>query len=216
MNHDLMSGEEIIYVVDDDQAVREGLADLLSSEGLKALTFSSACEYIGFARPNAPGCLLLDIELPDISGLELQRRLADEAHPRIVFLTGHGDVPSTARAFKAGAVDFLTKPFQPPQLLAAVAEAVRLDRARRDAAAALSSLRERFNTLTPREREVLPLVVSGLLNKQAAAVLGISEITVQIHRANIMRKLAADSLPTLVRYADSLGVQVTHSRRAPS
>jgi FixJ family two-component response regulator len=205
----------LVYVVDDDFRMREGLEDLLASEGMKVMCFANATEYLGFARPDVPSCLVLDVELPDISGLELQAQLERGVHPRIVFLTGHGDIPSSVKACKAGAVDFLTKPFDTEHLLASIREAIRLDDERRRSLAARSALSERFGTLSPREREVLPLVVGGLLNKQAAAVLGISEITLQIHRSSIMRKLGADSLPTLVRIADALEVPVTHSRRTP-
>ena len=209
-----MTQDQIIYLVDDDHSIRESLEDLFASEKLPVRSFATACDYLRYQRQDVPSCLLLDLELPDIGGLELQTRLADEGQPPIVFLTGHGDVGTTARAFRAGAVDFLTKPYHPAALLKAVSEALRIDRERRAAKAALSGLRARLSALTPREREVLPLVVSGLLNKQAAALLGISEITLQIHRAKVMRKLGADSLPALVRIADSLGVPVTHSRRA--
>jgi FixJ family two-component response regulator len=205
----------LIYVVDDDFRVREGLENLLSAEGLNVVSFSNAAAYLRFARPDLPACLVLDVELPDISGLDLQSQLDLGTHPRIVFLTAHGDIPSSVRACKAGAVDFLTKPFESDQLLSAIREAIRLDGEHRRSLASRSALGDRFDTLTPREREVLPLVVGGLLNKQAAAVLGISEITLQIHRSSIMRKLGADSLPTLVRIADALQVPVTHSRRAP-
>jgi FixJ family two-component response regulator len=207
------AADHLVCVVDDDFRIREGLENLLAAEGLNVLTFADAAAYIRFPRPDLPSCLVLDLELPDISGLDLQVQLASGNHPRIVFLTGHGDIPSSVRACKAGAVDFLTKPFDSRQLLAAIREAIRLDGDHRRSQSALSALRERFGALTPREHEVLPLVVGGLLNKQAAALLGISEITLQIHRSNIMRKLGADSLPALVRLADALGVAVTHSRR---
>ena len=207
--------EHLIYIVDDDFRLREGLENLLAAEGLNVVSFANATAYLRFPRPDLPSCLVLDIELPDISGLELQSQMNSGAHPKIVFLTGHGDIPSSVQACKAGAVDFLTKPFDSEKLLDSIREAVRIDGEQRRALAAGAALRDRFDTLSPREREVLPLVVAGLLNKQAAAVLGISEITLQIHRSNIMRKLGADSLPTLVRIADALGVPVTHSRRAP-
>lgn len=207
--------EHLIYIVDDDFRLREGLENLLAAEGLNVVSFANATAYLRFPRPDLPSCLVLDIELPDISGLELQSQMNSGTHPKIVFLTGHGDIPSSVQACKAGAVDFLTKPFDSQQLLNSIREAVRIDGEQRRALAAGAALRDRFDTLSPREREVLPLVVAGLLNKQAAAVLGISEITLQIHRSNIMRKLGADSLPTLVRFADALGVPVTHSRRAP-
>ncbi|MET3918445.1 FixJ family two-component response regulator [Variovorax sp. OAS795] len=209
------AADHLIYVVDDDFRMREGLEDLLTAEGMNVACFSNATDYLRFVRPDLPSCLVLDVELPDISGLELQAQLEQGVHPSIVFLTGHGDIPSSVRACKAGAVDFLTKPFDTQHLLSSIREAVRLDGERRRSLAARSALSERFGTLSPREREVLPLVVGGLLNKQAAAILGISEITLQIHRSSIMRKLGADSLPTLVRIADALEVPVTHSRRAP-
>lgn len=203
----------MVFIVDDDFRVREALQGLLESAGLVVATFATAAEYLSHTRPDVAACLVLDVELPDISGLDLQQRLAGEAHPRIVFITGHGDVPSSVRAFKAGAVDFLTKPFSDHQFLGAVREAIDQDRLQRHARSELAELHERYGRLSPREREVLPLVVSGLLNKQAAALLGISEITLQIHRSKIMLKMEADSLPDLVRMADALGIQATHSRR---
>lgn len=160
-----------------------------------------------------PACLILDVELPDISGLELQRQIAQGDHPPIVFITGHGDIPSSVQAIKHGAVDFLTKPFGDAELMAAVGAALTRDRENRAARAELRALEERYLDLTPREREVLPLVVSGLLNKQAAAELGISEVTLQIHRRNVMQKMAAASLADLVRIAERLEIPVTHSRR---
>jgi FixJ family two-component response regulator len=208
--------DHLIYVVDDDFRLRAGLENLLAAEGFNVMTFANATEYIRFPQPDLPSCLVLDVELPDISGLELQSQIDLDAHPRIVFLTGHGDIPSSVRACKAGAVDFLSKPFETPQLLRSIREALRLDGQHRRTRAARAALDARYETLTPREREVLPLVVAGLLNKQAAGILGISEITLQIHRSNVMRKLGADSLPTLVRIADALKVPVTHSRRSHS
>ncbi|GAA4330871.1 response regulator [Variovorax defluvii] len=208
------AADHLVYIVDDDFRIREGLENLLAAEGFNVVSFATAAAYLNFSRPDLPSCLVLDVQLPDISGLDLQSQLDLPAHPRIVFLTGHADIPSSVRACKAGAVDFLTKPFDSQQLLHAIREAIRLDAEHRQSIAAGLAIRERFSTLSPRERDVLPLVVSGLLNKQAAAVLGISEITLQIHRSNIMRKLGADSLPTLVRIADALHVPVKHSRRA--
>lgn len=205
--------EQLVLVVDDDPRVREALQDLLESHGFSVVSFGSVAEYLSFARPSVPSCLLLDIELPDGSGLELQEQIAGEAHPHIVFITGHGDIASSVRACKAGAIDFLTKPFGDKQLLSAVESALEQDRQVNQHRARLAVLFQRFESLSDREREVLPLVVSGLLNKQAAAVLGISEVTLQIHRRNIMSKMHADSLPDLVRMADALGVPITHSRR---
>ncbi|RAI02149.1 DNA-binding response regulator [Acuticoccus sediminis] len=211
-----MSGEDfVVYVVDDDARIREALDELLASHGMRAILFASAGDFVGAEKPDVPACLILDVELPDINGLELQRQIAAGEHPPIVFVTGHGDIPSSVRAIKEGAVDFLTKPFSDADLIAAVEAAVSLDRARRAARAELAELRQRYGELTPREREVLPLVVSGLLNKQAAAELGISEVTLQIHRRNVMSKMAAASLADLVRIAERLEVPITHSRRRP-
>jgi FixJ family two-component response regulator len=198
--------DHIVFVVDDDARVREAVAELLSSAHHEVETFGSAAEYLAFARPDLPACLVLDVELPDMSGLELQRRLDSDEHPPIVFLTGHGDVPRTVRALKAGAVDFLTKPFSDAELLGAIDAAIARDRERRHARAELSALRQRWDTLTPRERDVLPLVVRGLLNKEAAATLGISEVTLQIHRSRILHKMGAASLADLVRMAGRLGI----------
>ncbi|HWC75334.1 MAG TPA: response regulator [Gemmatimonadales bacterium] len=206
--------DNIVLVVDDDRRIREALQELLTAAGLNVVTFGSAAEYMAFPKPNVPSCLVLDVELPDINGLELQRRIAADRHPQIVFITGHGDVPRTVRALKAGAVDFLTKPFSDAELMAAVEAALTRDRETRSEQAQVATLEHRFATLTPREREVLPLVVSGFLNKQAAAKLGISPVTLQIHRGKIMRKMEADSLAELVRMAGTLGIPVTRSRAA--
>jgi FixJ family two-component response regulator len=201
-----MPTDQIVYVVDDDASLRQALAELLLSAHHNVETFGSAAEYLAFARPDLPACLVLDVELPDMSGLELQRRLDSDEHPPIVFLTGHGDVPRSVRALKAGAVDFLTKPFSDAELLGAIDAAIARDRERRHARAELSALRQRWDTLTPREREVLPLVVRGLLNKEAAATLGISEVTLQIHRSRVLHKMGAASLAELVRMAGRLGI----------
>ena len=203
----------IVYVVDDDVRIREALDELLAAHGMRAIVFASAHDFINAQKPDVPSCLILDLELPDINGLELQRRIAAGEHPPIVFITGHGDIPSSVRAIKEGAVDFLTKPFSEKDLIAAVETAVELDRAHRMARAERIDLQQRYDELTPRERDVLPLVVSGLLNKQAAAELGISEVTLQIHRRNVMSKMAAASLADLVRIAERLGIPITHSRR---
>jgi FixJ family two-component response regulator len=198
--------DPIIYVVDDDQRVREGIEDLLSSYGFEVRLFASAAEYTDSAMREVPSCLILDVELPDINGLDLQQELAAERHPQIVFVTGHGDVPSSVRAMKAGAVDFLSKPFQPDDLIAAVNCALANDREARATRSELDLLRSRYSLLTPREREVFPLIVRGLLNKQSAAQLGISIVTLQIHRGRIMRKMAASSFADLVRMATKLGI----------
>ena len=208
----MSSQNDMVFVVDDDAGIRDALSDLLSTYNLRVVAFGSASEYLAYRRPGVPSCLILDVELPDINGLDLQSRAAAEDHPQIVFVTGHGDVPSSVRAMKAGAVDFLTKPFKEPDLIRAVHAAVARDREVRQKRSELADLRQRLSTLTPREREALPLVVSGLLNKQAAAELGISEITMQIHRGKIMQKMHVDSLADLVRMAATLGIPVTHSR----
>jgi FixJ family two-component response regulator len=207
-----MTTDPVVLIVDDDRRLREALQDLLAASGLRSVAFDSAASYMAHPQPEAPACLLLDVELPDIHGLDLQRQIASGYHPPIIFVTGHGDIPSSVRAIKAGALDFLTKPFDEQQLLALVAAALEQDRARRAELAALHSLQQRFQSLTPREREVLPLVVSGLLNKQAAAQLGISVVTFQVHRTKVMRKMCADSLADLVRIAGSLEISVSHSR----
>jgi FixJ family two-component response regulator len=206
--------ERIVFIVDDDRHMCEALCELLTPLGLRALTFGSAAEYGGFPRPDLPACLILDVELPDINGLEFQEQIADGDHPPIVFITGHGDVPSSVRAMKGGAIDFLTKPFRQSQLMGAIHEAIGQDRVSRLKRTELTRLQQRFSDLTPREREVLPLVASGLLNKQAAAELGISEVTLQIHRGRIMQKMKAPSLADLVRIAEKLEIPITHSRHA--
>jgi FixJ family two-component response regulator len=200
--------DNLVLIVDDDRRLREALQDLLAASGLCSVALGSAAEYIAHPRPDVPSCLILDVELPDINGLDLQRQIADGDHPPIIFITGHGNIPASVRAIKAGALDFLTKPFNDQELLELVHAALAEDQARRVKQAGLDSLKQRFQSLTPREREVLPLVVSGLLNKQAAAQLGISEVTFQIHRTNVMRKMAADSLADLVRIAGSLNIPV--------
>lgn len=206
--------DHIVFIVDDDARMREALSELLDSHGIRAAAFGSAGEYIGADKPDVPACLILDVELPDINGLDLQRQIGKGDHPPIVFITGHGDIPSSVRAIKHGAVDFLTKPFSDADLMAAIEVAIAEDRERRSARAELGVLKRRYRELTPREREVLPLVVSGLLNKQAAAELGISEVTLEIHRRNVMQKMAAASLADLVRIAERLEIPITHSRRA--
>ena len=206
--------DQIVFVVDDDRRICEALSELLSTFDLPVVTFGSAAEYIAYPKPDVPACLILDVELPDINGLDLQSQTAQGNHPQIVFITGHGDIPSSVRAIKAGAVDFLTKPFSEADLMRAIHTAIAQDRDARRKRAELAELRQRLTSLTPREREVLPLIVSGLLNKQAAAELGISEVTIQIHRGKIMQKMKAGSLAELVRMAGMLEIPMTHSRRA--
>jgi FixJ family two-component response regulator len=204
--------DHIVFVVDDDRRIRESLSELLSSFDMHPVAFGSAAEYIAYAKPDVPSCLVLDVELPDINGLDLQRQIAQGDHPPIVFITGHGDIPSSVRAIKAGAVDFLTKPFEQGDLMRAIHAALEQSRNARRARADLAQLQHRLASLTPREREVLPLVASGLLNKQAAAELGISEVTLQIHRAKVMQKMGAESLAELVRMAGLLEIPMKHSR----
>ena len=200
------SDRPIVYVLDDDSRIREALSALLSSTGREVITFSNAAEYLAFQRPNAPACLILDLDLPGMTGLELQTKLGDVGGPPIVFLTGHGDIPSTVKAMKAGATEFLSKPFEPEELLRAIDSAIRLDGELRLKKAELGAIQRRYSLLTPREREVLPYVVSGLLNKETAWELGTSEITIRIHRGQIMKKMAAQSLADLVRMAGKLGI----------
>ncbi len=204
----------VVFIVDDDMRIQEALGDLLESHGIRTITFGSAGDYVLADKPDVAACLILDVELPDINGLDLQKQIAEGGHPPIVFITGHGDIPSSVRAIKGGAVDFLTKPFSEADLMTAVDAAIAQDREARSARAELGTLRQRYLDLTPREREVLPLVVSGLLNKQAAAELGISEVTLQIHRRNVMQKMAAASLADLVRIAERLEIPITHSRKS--
>ena len=210
----MTTGDHIVFVVDDDARIREALSELLASHGMHVVAFGSAGEYVSADKPDVPACLILDVELPDINGLDLQKQIAEGEHPPIVFITGHGDIPSSVRAIKDGAVDFLTKPFSDSDLMAAIRVAIARDREIRSERAELGALRQRYQALTPRERDVLPLVVSGLLNKQAASELGISEVTLQIHRRNVMQKMMAASLADLVRIAERLEIPITHSRRA--
>lgn len=199
------SEEPIVFAVDDDDSMREALSRLFRSIGMRARIFSSAEEFLTFERPEAPACLVLDVRLPGLSGLELQRELAEVAMP-IIFMTGHGDIPMSVEAIKAGAVEFLTKPFRDQVLLDAIQQAIRRDRANRKQQAEIAGQRARYDLLTQREREVLALVVAGLLNKQIAAQLGTTEFTVKIHRKAVMQKMQASSLADLVRMAAKLGV----------
>jgi FixJ family two-component response regulator len=200
----------IVFVVDDDPSVRRAIRRLIGSVGLQVELFGSAQEFLRSERPDGPSCLVLDIRLPGISGLDLQRALAEaNIHIPIIFITAHGDVPMTVRAMKAGAVEFLTKPFRDQDLLDAIHVALERDRAKRKQEAEIAILRQRWESLTPREREVLPLVVSGLLNKKIAGEIGTSETTVKVHRGQLMRKMGADSLAELVRLAERIGIPNT-------
>ncbi len=199
-----------IYVVDDDQSVREALGGLFRSVGYRVQLFGSTAEFMKVQPVNTGCCLVLDVRLPGVSGLELQNHLnREEIHIPIIFMTGHGDIPMSVRAMKAGAIDFLSKPFRDQDMLDAVAHALDTDRKRRYADQSVSAVRAAFESLTAREREVMQLVTSGLMNKQVAGKLDLSEITVKIHRGNVMKKMAAQSLADLVRMAELLGLGST-------
>ena len=197
-----------VLVVDDDLDLRESLGSLLRSIGLKVALFGTATELLAANRVEGPGCLVLDVRLPGVSGLDFQTQLARAGiNMPIIFMTGHGDVPMTVRAMKAGAVDFLTKPFRDQDMLDAVTAALERDRTRRAAEQEIEGVRQLYAALTPREKEVMGFVTKGLMNKQIAGEMALSEITVKIHRGNVMRKMAARSLADLVRMAESLGLQ---------
>ena len=202
--------DPVVFVVDDDSSLRHALTNLLRSVGLRVETFGSAREFLAGPRPDAPGCLVLDVRLPGLSGLDLQHELAAaQIDLPIIFMTGYGDIPMTVRAMKAGAVEFLTKPFRDQDLLDAIQQALEHDCVAWHRRVALAALRQRYDRLTPREREVMRLVVAGLLNKQIAADLGTSEIMVKVHRGQVMRKMQAASVAELVRMAAQLRIPVT-------
>jgi FixJ family two-component response regulator len=208
----MMETDGMVFVVDDDAPMRESLRNLIRSVGLRVELFSSAQEFLESNRPEMPSCLVLDVRLPGLSGLDLQRRTTEAGMEiPIIFITGYGDIPMTVGAMKAGAVEFLSKPFRDQDLLDAIQLALERDRKAREQRASLEVLRNRFALLTPREREVMARVVVGLLNKQVGAQLGMSETTVKIHRHQVMEKMGAGSLPELVRMADSLGIRVPKS-----
>lgn len=200
--------EPVVFIIDDDRAVREALQSLLRSVGLRVELFDSAAGFMESALPDVPSCIVLDIRLPRLSGLDFQAELAKAGLDLpIIFITGHGDIQMSVQAMKAGAVDFLTKPFRDQDLLDAVTAAIERDRGRREEKRKASRLRSRHDSLTPREREVMALVTSGLMNKQIAADLGLSEITVKIHRGHVMRKMGAKSLAELVKMAGTLSIK---------
>jgi FixJ family two-component response regulator len=200
-------GDPVVFVVDDDSSMREALVDLITSVGLPVQAFKCAREFLDHRKPDAPACLVLDVRLPGPSGLDLQRELLNSETPiPIIFVTGHGDIPMSVRAIKDGAVEFLPKPFRDQDLLDAIQHGLEIDRAARSERAITAAIRQRYASLTKREREVMALIVSGLLNKQIAAELGSSEVTVKIHRTHVMRKMKAESVVQLVHMAEKIGV----------
>jgi FixJ family two-component response regulator len=203
----MTSGQSVVFVIDDDASVREAIQDLLRSIGLEVMSFVSGQDFLHGTRPDAPSCIVLDVRLPGQSGLEFQRALADaDIHLPVIFISGHGDIPMSVQAIKSGAVEFLTKPVHEQKLLDAVQAGLERDRVRRQEAKLVVELQERFRSLTPREREVLSLVVTGRQNKQIAGDLDLSVMTVKVHRSQITRKMGAKSVIDLVRMADKLGL----------
>jgi FixJ family two-component response regulator len=203
--------DSLVIVIDDDAGIRAALTNLFSSVGLSVTAYASAAELIAAPLPDRPTCLVLDIRLPGMGGLELQSRLAESGITLpVVFMTGHGDIPMSVQAMKAGALDFLTKPFRDQDMIDAVAAAIAWDRQRRETQNDLAALRQRYQTLSARECDVMRLVTKGLLNKQVAGEMGLAEITVKVHRGNLMRKMDASTLPALVRMAEVLGIHEQH------
>ena len=208
MKKERSEAQSVVFVIDDDASVRQALQSLFRSVGLQAQVFGSTAEFLSSDLPDVASCLVLDVRLPGVSGLDFQSELAKaKIYVPIIFITGHGDIPMSVKAMKAGAVEFLTKPFRDQELLDAIGIALNLDRTRRENAKAVSNLRALFESLTPREREVMALVTAGLMNKQIAAQLNVSEVTVKVHRGNAMGKMRARSLAELVRMADVLGIR---------
>jgi len=209
----LSEEQPIVFIVDDDISLRDSLEDLLRSVGLGVRTFGSAQEFLQSQRPDAPGCLVLDVRLPGQSGLEFQRTLAAAGiHIPIIFISGHGDIPMTVRAMKSGAIEFLTKPLHEQELLDAIQTGIENDRAQRQEAKAAATLQKRLDSLTPREREILMLILAGQLNKQIAAQLSLSEATVKVHRSQIMHKMQARSLVDLLRMTSAQGISIEKPR----
>ena len=208
INTQVTEPRPIVFVVDDDESMRKGLSNLVRSVDLRVESFASAPEFLQMKLPDAPCCLVLDIRLPGVSGLDFQAKLAAaKIEIPIIFMTGHGDIPMTVRAMKAGAVEFLTKPFRDQEMLDAIQLALERDRSRHERDSLVSTLRARFDALTPREQEVMTCVTRGLMNKQVAAEIGITENTVKVHRGNVTKKMGAKSLAELVRMADALGIR---------
>ena len=206
------SGQSIVFVIDDDASLGASVSSLLRSVGLQARVFASTSEFLQEKRPNVPSCMVLDVRLPGVSGIDFQADLSKRnIHIPIVFMTGHGDIPMTVRAMKAGAVEFLTKPFRDQDLLDAVQLALERDLSRIESEKAASGLKSKFETLTPREREIMALVASGLMNKQVAGKVGLSEVTVKVHRGRVMQKMGAKTLADLVRIAEALGIRAPAS-----
>ena len=206
------SGQSIVFVIDDDASLGASVSSLLRSVGLQARVFASTSEFLQEKRPNVPSCMVLDVRLPGVSGIDFQADLSKRnIHIPIVFMTGHGDIPMTVRAMKAGAVEFLTKPFRDQDMLDAVQLALERDLSRIESEKAASGLKSKFETLTPREREIMALVASGLMNKQVAGKVGLSEITVKVHRGRVMQKMGAKTLADLVRIAEALGIRAPAS-----
>lgn len=208
----MSEAEPTIFVIDDDPSVRQSLESLIKSVGWRVLIYGSAQEFLGSGHLDAPGCIILDVRLPGLSGLDLQQALLRaKSHLPVIFITGHGDIPMSVQAMKAGAVEFLTKPFREQDLLDALKLALDRDRTTRQQRAELAALRARYDSVTPREQQVMGLLVTGLLNKEIAATLGVSEVTIKVHRSQIMQKMQADSLANLVRMAERLGIPASKS-----
>ena len=208
----MSEAEPTIFVIDDDPSVRQSLESLIKSVGWRVRTYGSAQEFLGSGHLEAPGCIVLDVRLPGLSGLDLQQALLRaKSHLPVIFITGHGDIPMSVQAMKAGAVEFLTKPFREQDLLDALKLALDRDRTTRQQRAELAALRARYDSVTPREQQVMGLLVTGLLNKEIAATLGVSEVTIKVHRSQIMQKMQADSLANLVRMAERLGIPASNS-----